>query len=420
MLAPRDKLRIIVCGMVGQHPLGGVAWDYFHYVLGLAELGHDVYYHEDTWCWPNDPNLGYPSDDPAYSVSFIRSFFDEHAPHLRDRWHYVHLHERHFGMSEAAFDDVAASADVFLNVSGASFFPDRLNPRAVKVFMDTDPGYNQIVLATRPAWSQNVDRWIEQVRRHDRHLTYAENLWSDDCPLPRLDIDWRPTRCVVTAQPWRSVRPVESLPSNAPFTTVMSWNYFGGPLVWNSVHYDAKAAEFEKFFDLPRRVRVPLVVAVGGYKQPAERIRENGWIQADAKQTSLTPRRYVDFIADSLAEWSIAKNCFVAPRTGWFSCRTACYLAAGRPAVVQDTGWTKVIPSGEGLLAFSTMDEAIAGIESVSADPVRHGRAAVDIAREYLAPDRVLPPMIAAIFATDRATPQLPPSILRSELPNPK
>lgn len=404
-----ERLRIIVCGMVGNHPLGGVAWDYFHYVLGLAELGHDVYYHEDTWCWVNHPLLGYPTDDPSYSVELIGGFFRDHAPHLADRWHYFHLHDRHFGMSAAEFDEVARSADVFLNVSGASFIPESLNPRAVKVFMDTDPGYNQMVMATRPAWSENVDRWVAQVRGHDRHLTYAENIWNDDCLLPRLDIDWRPTRCVVTADPWQRA-PIPP-PVGGAFTTVMSWAYFRGPLVYNGVEYGGKAPEFERFYDLPRRTRHPMTVAVAGTYQPAETIKANGWRMADAKAASLTPKAYLDFIADSFGEWSIAKNCFVAPQTGWFSCRTACYLMAGRPAVVQDTGWGRRLPSGEGLIAFSTMDEALAGLDAVASDPLRHARAAREVAREYLAPDRVLPPMIEAIMAPARGPGQLPPAV---------
>jgi hypothetical protein len=408
MTAPNDKLRIIVCGMVGAHPLGGVAWDYFHYLLGLAELGHDVYYHEDTWCWVNDPVLGYPSDDPAYTVNFISSFFENHAPHLKDRWHYLHLHDRHFGMPAEAFDRVARNADVFLNISGASMFPNQLNPRCIKVFVDTDPGYNQIVMATQPAWSENVDRWIAQVRAHDRHLTYAENIYADDCLLPRLDIDWRPTRCVVTLDPWRQYR--DRPPgAAAAFTTVMSWTYFKGPLVYEGVEYGAKGPEFQKFMSLPRRVDAPLSVAVAGFTQPAEEIDNNGWRRIEAAPASRTPAQYLQFIADSLGEWSIAKNCYVAPRTGWFSCRTACYLAAGRPAVVQDTGWSRFLPSGRGLLAFSTMDEAVESLRRVATDLPAHRAAAYDVAREYLAPDRVLPPMIQAIFAAGRDDRHRPP-----------
>ncbi|MGH7177124.1 MAG: hypothetical protein ACREJC_07085, partial [Tepidisphaeraceae bacterium] len=126
---PGENLRIIVTGMVGQYPLGGVAWDYFHYVLGLSALGHDVYYHEDTWCWPLDPRRGYAVDDPSVAANFIRGFFEVRAPHLSGRWHYLFLHDRSFGMSRDAFDEVARTADVFLNVSGACFLPDNLNPK---------------------------------------------------------------------------------------------------------------------------------------------------------------------------------------------------------------------------------------------------------------------------------------------------
>lgn len=394
-----QKLRIIVGGMVGQYPLGGVAWDYFHYVLGLAELGHDVWYHEDTWVWPHDPIKGYPTDDPSYTVRFIGDFFERYAPHLKDRWHYALLHEKSFGMTREAFDEVARSADVFLNVSGACFAPDALNPRAKRVFMDTDPGYNQIVLATQPAWSENVARWTEQVRSHEVHLTYAENIHADDCVAPRLDIDWRPTRCIATLGSWADIRNAPA-PKDGAWTTVMSWSYWPGKLEHKGIEYDAKAREYAKFHDLPKRVKVPMSLAVGGHKHPAAEIRADGWNLIDAAPLTRTPESYMRFIADSRGEWSVAKNVFVEMRTGWFSCRTACYLAAGRPAVVQETGWSRYVPAGRGVLSFATMDEAIAGIEQVEADYASHQRAAYEVAREYLAPDRVLPQMIDTIYGT--------------------
>jgi hypothetical protein len=413
MQSTNQKLRIIVGGLVGQYPMGGVAWDYFHYVLALAELGHDVYYHEDTWVWPHDPMKGYPTDDPNYTVNFIRDFFNRYAPHLNEHWHYVLLHETHFGMTKEAFDDVAKTADVFLNVSGASFVPDHLNPKCIKVFMDTDPGYNQIVMHERPAWSENVDRWVSQVRAHDRHLTYAENIYGSDCAIPRMDLDWQPTRCVVTLPSWSDLK--NSPPrDDAAFTTVMSWGYFGGKLIYNGVQYSAKAPEYEKFKDLPKRVSVPLTLAVGGFTTPTDDILRNGWNLVDARQLTMTGETYRKFIADSAGEWSIAKNVYVATNSGWFSCRTACYLAAGRPAVVQDTAWSRFVPSGEGVVAFSTMDEAIDGLKRVTSQPQRHREAAYEIARQYLAPDRVLPPMIEAIYAKPRANPTtagpIPPS----------
>jgi len=398
MAGPSQKLRIIVGGLVGQFPLGGVAWDYFHYVLGLDQLGHDVFYHEDTWVWPFDPRLRYATDDPSYTVKFFEEFFAAYAPHLTDKWHYVLFHEKHFGMSGESFAEVARTADVFLNVSGACFIPEELGSKCVKVFMDTDPGYNQIMLSERFAWSQNVERWCRSVADHDRHLTYAENVNGADCLIPRMDFDWRPTRCVVTLPQWESVRSAP-VPADAPMTTIMTWDWFGGKLTHGGSEYFSKSAEFEKFLDFPRRVKIPLTLAINGMKAPLKRIAEQGWTVQDAHQATLTPASYQQFIANSAGEWSVAKNVYVATRSGWFSCRTACYLAGARPAVVQETGWSRFVPGGKGVVPFSTMDQAVAAVQAVAADPAGHRAAAYEVARQYLAPDRVLPGMIEAIYA---------------------
>jgi hypothetical protein len=400
MTGQKQKLRIIVGGLVGQYPLGGVAWDYFHYALGLEQLGHDVYYHEDTWVWPFDPILRYPTDKPDYTLKFLQDFFATHSPGLKDKWHYVLLHGKHFGMSAEAFAEVARTADIFLNVSGACMIPDELGPDCVKVFMDTDPGYNQIMLCEKHAWSQNVERWCASVAAHDRHLTYAENIYGADCLIPRMQFDWRPTRCVVTLPQWESVRHAP-IPLGAPLTTIMTWDWFRGKLTHGGAEYFAKSAEFEKFADLPKRTKVPLSVAVNGVKAPMDKLAAWGWPVEDATQITLTPEGYQNFIGRSAGEWSVAKNVYVAMRTGWFSCRTACYLASARPAVVQETGWSRFIPAGSGVLAFSTMEEAVAGVEAVTAEPEKHRRAAYDIAREYLAPDRVLPAMIESICSKE-------------------
>lgn len=398
MLPPHQKLRIIVGGMVGRYPLGGVAWDYFQYLLGLADLGHEVYYHEDTWSWPLDPRVGHAVEDPANTVRFLADFFEQFAPHLKERWHYLHLHDLSFGMSRQRFDEISRSADLFLNISGACFTPDALSPRCRRVFLDTDPGYNQVVMKTRPAWSEHVDRWITQVREHDVHMTYAENIHADDCLIPDVQLNWRITRPVVAMSAWSDIRDHHP-PADASFTTVMTWNYFGGDLIHDGVTYDAKATEYARFCDLPRRTDTRLALAVGGYHTPADQIRADGWRLIDARAISRTPAAYRRFIAQSAGEWSIAKNVYVAMRTGWFSTRTACYLAAGRPAVIQETGWSKSIPSGDGVIAFETMEQAITDLEDARAHYARHRDAAHAIARDYLAADRVLPAMIEAIYA---------------------
>lgn len=396
-----EKLRIIVGGMVGQFPLGGVAWDYFHYVLALHELGHDVYYHEDTNTWPYNPSIREPSSDGVYNANFIRTFFEKHAPGLVDKWHYRLLQNECFGMSKEAFAEVVKTCDVYLNVSGVCILPDGLPAWCRKVFLDSDPGYNQFGLQELlDTEGPTAKRYVEVSKDHDVHLTYAENIHAADCRLPDAGLKWITTRPTVTLPHWREAMNTP-LPDDAAFTTVMTLDLSKAPkrLHYRGVDYYDKRPEFEKFIALPKRVpEMTLTLAIGNNKS-LEPVLANGWKVVDAHDASLTPEAYRDFIAQSAGEWSIAKNVYAATNSGWFSCRTCCYLAAGRPAVVQDTTWSRYVPSGAGLIAFNTLDEAAAGLDSLRRNPQKHRAAAYDVAREYLAPDRVITPMIEHILA---------------------
>lgn len=387
-----SRLRIIVTGMAGLYPVGGVAWDYLQYVIGLARLGHDVYYHEDTWSWPYHPLNKTATSDGAYSAKFIADFFARYEPALNERWHYRHLNQTSYGMTPAAFDAVAKTADLFLNVSGGCTIPGKLSPQCVKVFLDTDPGYNQIMLKERFSWSENVERWCESVAAHDRHFTYAENIYGGDCLVPRLDFDWKTTRMPVVMDLWQPLS--ASAPDRAPWTTVMTWNAFKGPLVYQGAEYKSKGAEFDKFINLPRKIPIPLKVAVGGVKAPLEKLAQSGWDVVDGPDATITPQDYQQFIAASRGEFSTAKHVYVALRTGWFSCRSVCYLASGRPVVVQDTGFTKILPCGEGLLSFQTLAEAVAALEDAEKNYSRHAKRAVEVAREYFDSAQVLPRLL--------------------------
>jgi hypothetical protein len=384
-----SKLRIIVTGLVGLYPVGGVAWDYLQYVIGLDRLGHDVYYHEDTWSWPYHPLKKTSTSDGSYSAKFIGEFFDRYAPDLADRWHYFHLHETSFGMDRAAFDEVAKTADLFLNVSGGCALPEKLSSKCVKVFLDTDPGYNQIMLKERFDWSENVERWCESVSAHDHHFTYAENIHENDCLVPKLDFDWKTTRMPVVIDLWESMAKNPTT-VKAPWTTIMTWNAFKGKLVYEGIEYKSKGEEFEKVICLPDKVALPLKVGVGGINAPLDRLACFGWQVADGPSVTTTPKDYQKWIGDSRGEFSTAKNVYVAMRSGWFSCRSACYLAAGRPVVVQDTGFSKILPVGKGVLPFGTLDEAVASIHEAERNYSLHAKAALAIAREYFDSRKVL------------------------------
>jgi len=374
-----SPLRIVVTGLVGLYPLGGVAWDYLQYLVGLARLGHDVCYHEDTWSWPFQPVENRHVETATYSAAFLGGFFERHAPDLAGRWHYRHLHEQSYGMTWEAFRRFARTADVFLNVSGGCMIPDDLSPACVKVFLDTDPGYNQMVLAERFAWSENVERWCAAVDAHDLFFTYAENIDDPACRIPGVERAWKTTRMPIVLDLWEPVAEAEA-PDDAPWTTVMTWNDFKGELVHDGVRYGSKNDELEKIIELPARAGVPLAIALGGVGAPRERLARHGWRVLDGPAITRTPHGYQEFIGGSAGELSVAKNVYVATRSGWFSCRSACYLAAGRPVVVQDTGFTRSLPVGEGIVAFETLDDAARALTEVTGNRRRHARRAREVA----------------------------------------
>ena len=391
-------LRIIVAGMAAQYPVGGVAWDYLQYPIGLARLGHDVVYHEDTWCWPYHPLQRSMVDDPAYSAGYLRDFFGRYAPDLSERWHYLQLHETSCGMSRGAFDEFARSADLFINVSGGSFFPGALAPSCLKLFLDTDPGYNQIILSERPSWSENVDRWCAGVRAHDRHFTYAENFGAADCTMPDAGVAWRPTRMPVVPELWNAC--ADRVKPSSPWSTVMTWNVFKGKLEHRGVEYRGKADEFAKIADLPHRLGREFRVAVGGTEAPLAALAAQGWLAEDGPTATLTPGDYQDYLAASRGEVSVAKHVYVALKTGWFSTRSACYLAASRPVVVQDTGFSNILPVGRGLHAFSDEDEAAVAIEAIEADYASETTAAREVALAHFDAKAVLSRLIDEAFAS--------------------
>ena len=159
--------------------------------------------------------------------------------------------------------------------------------------------------------------------------------------------------------------------------------------------YTSKGREFEKIIDLPRRVHMPLQVAVGGVNAPLERLAEHGWSVVDGPKATVTPEPYQAFIAGSRGELSTAKHVYVAMRSGWFSCRSACYLAAGRPVVVQDTGFSSAIPAADGLLPFTTVEEAAEALCRVETDYENHAARAREVAAEYFDSNKVLRKLLA-------------------------
>ena len=376
-------MKAIVTGMIATYPVGGVAWDYGQYALGLERFGWDVYYLEDTGWEAYDPSKGGYGPDYSYGLNFLNESLTRLSPSLAARWHVRAMDGTSYGMDRSQFVRTIAEADLFLNISGGTLLREEYMRCARKVLIDTDPGWNHYV--NFPKWDANPG-WQGSCgyRAHDYFFTYAERLGKPNCELPDLGITWQPTRPPVVLDAWKPQPPGET------WTTVMTWNNFRRPIESGSKVYGTKEMEFGRIEHLPQRVKARFEVAAGGDSPPAERWRSLRWTVIDSHTVSTTVDDYRNYIERSRGEFSVAKNVYVATRSGWSSCRSVCYLAAGRPVVVQDTGFSEFIPSNQGLLAFQCLEEAIAAIEAVEANYSHHQERARDVAETYFGSDVVL------------------------------
>jgi hypothetical protein len=261
----------------------------------------------------------------------------------------------------------------------------------VTAYLDSDPGYTQARLAAVDAGTADEDTAFsaDLVRRHDVFFTLGERIGTPDCLIPPCGLRWHPTRQPIVLDYW----PTRPAPDGA-FTTVMSWKIEPTPPHLAGRAYGGKDVEFERFLDLPRHVPERLEVALAG-AAPRERILAAGWRLADPRVASATMASYRDYILASRGECSVAKNAYVATRSGWFSTRSAAYLACGKPVVVQDTGFAADLERGPGLHPFTTLADAVAGLAAVRADYARACEHARAVAERSFAAERVLGRLLA-------------------------
>jgi len=383
-------MRIIVTGLVGQYAFGGVAWDYLQFVEGFRQLGHDVFYLEDTEMWPYDPIKNTISEDCTYNVTYLRGVMEKLG--LADRWIYRSAPDASYhGHTERETKEICATADLYLNVSGCGWLRPEYLAIPCKAFLDSDPIFTQVALLSG---KQDV---IDRIRAHDRHFTFAENIGAPDCRVPDAGFHWIPTRQPVVLDWWDGG---PETPRDI-FSSVMNWVSYKG-CEYNGETWGQKDVEFLKFVDLPRRTAQKFEIAMGmgpGMKRPTEMLQQKGWQIIEPAEHLPDPWTYREYLRRSKGEWSVAKEGYVKSRSGWFSCRSACYLALGRPCVLQDTGWSNVYPTGHGLFAFRTLDEAVTGIDAINADYAAHSRAARELAEQMFDARRVLADLIAKATA---------------------
>lgn len=385
-----DKLRIIVGGYLGLLPAGGVTWDYLQYPLGFAELGHDVFYIEDTRLWPVYQSASGDSSDCSAMVDHLAAVMDAFG--LGDRWAYRdEASGCCFGMTNDQVDEVCGSADVLVNVSCSTAVREPYLRIPTRILIDSDPMFTQIQHQNESNFTGGRAAMEELFDAHTHHFTFGENFGASDCLMPSCGLEWLPTRQPICLSHWSSGNVGQS--SAQGFTTVMNWSAapeieFAGRL-WGQ-----KNVEFMKVISLPQQVPgTSLTVAVGqtqGNSFPRDEALAHRWKVVDPELVAGDWQRYRNFIHDSEGEFSVAKHTYVEANTGWFSCRSACYLAAGKPVVTQDTGWSRYLPEGTGLLSFSDCGQAAEAIGIVRADPVKHSLAARQIAEECFDSRKVL------------------------------
>jgi len=370
-------VRIVLAGIIARYPYGGVTWCSLMYLLGLRNLGHEVSYIEDTGECIFDPEQNALSTDPAYGTRYIHRTLEPFG--LGDRWSFVNYDGAYHGASRETVRGWCADADLFIDLSGGSWFwRDEYAAIPHKVFIDSDPVFTQMEMAKGDS--------VDFFRPFDRLFTFGANIGTRACAVSTGGFTWYHTWQPVVTDLWRT-----DDPPGGRFTTVMTWRTESFTDVDGN-----KDREFVRFLDLPSRTTSRFELAVNG---PRQLLREHGWDTVDAMAVSRSLWDYRAFIQDSKGEFGVAKHAYVAHRSGWFSDRTECYLAAGRPAVVQDTGWSAHLPSGTGLIAFSTPEEAIEGLARVEGDYAAHARRASAIARDHFDAARVLPPLLEVACA---------------------
>jgi hypothetical protein len=373
-------LRLVVLGTLGSDPYAGMAWMHMQIAQGLLRLGHDVYYFETTSSWPYDPIRQTRVDDSDYTLPYLRRVLESFG--LGKRWSYRRSYsdKKWFGLTQARAEELLAHADAVINVTGSTRLAEEGLRVGRLVYLGTDPVAHEIRCSQGDADTKSI------LEEHTDFITYGENIGNPECPIPPLPGLRGSTRQPILLDLWES-----GPPARDAFTTVGNWKQNGSDIEFRGETYHwSKHHEFLKFIDLPGRVPETIELAMGPDQEVRAMLEGYGWHVANAHEFTTDPWTYRDYVRSSRGEFTVAKDQNVRLGSGWFSERSACYLAAGRPVITQDTGFGNILPTGEGLFAFETMDQVVAALEAIRSDYPRHSRSARAIAQQYFRAETVL------------------------------
>jgi hypothetical protein len=366
-------------------------WQVYHHLVGLRRLGFDVWYVEDSDRLLYDPITYNPSNEYRANIELLAHVMDNRG--LEERWIFrVPQSNSCLGaLDQDGLKRLYQEVDAVLNLYGAQEIREEHKDISCLIYLETDPVEDQVAVAKGDAEK------IYKLDAHHYHFTYGTNFGAADCLVPLGRYTWYPTQPPVYLNFWKSDAPS---PDTAALTTIANWKHKGKDVQWqgHTWHW-SKHLEFQRFLDLPRHSALPLELAVGAIgSNDRQHLSHHGW-RTVPSTTINAPQSYHDYICNSLGEFTVAKEQYVAPRCGWFSDRSVCYLASGKPVLLQDTGLSDWLPTGARVLTFNDIEQAQQAVELINCNYKQHQQAARAIAEEYFSAIRVLPPLVEAAMA---------------------
>jgi hypothetical protein len=382
-------MKIVVGGYIVAFPLGGMTWHHLNYLLSLHALGHEVMFLEDSgeYTYPYNPRTWSMGVDSTYGRAYLEQQLS--AVGLRIPWcYYSQFEDRYHGCSREELCDFLHDADAMIFVSGVTpLRADRPKPKRTCV-IDTDPVFTQLRMSRDPSF-------LDYYRHFDRVATFGRLIGRASCALPTHDLDWIPTHQPIALDQFPT-----SPRQHGPFSTIGKWEHSSDRHVdfAGKTYLSSKGVEWLKLLDLPRHTHARLELAMTSMPGDHRALFEShGWTLADAEDATESCESFRRFITRCDGEFTVAKQIYSGLPSGWFSDRSACFLASGRPVVTQSSGFEKWLPTGRGLFAFDKLEDAATALDAILADYDLHSREARRIAEEYFDGKKVMSELLNAI-----------------------
>jgi len=379
------RKRIVVMGFMGSMPIAGVIWQHVHYLVGLHRLGHDVYYIEDSARLPYNPETFEINNQFDYASQVLARLAREFR--FKNRWAFCARYLRGrptAGLSLKKVRQLYCEADAILNICGAQELNEDLLACERLLYIESDPSVEQIKI------DRGVRSTIDYLRRHQALFSFGENVGTKSFSVPTHGFRWHPTRQPIVTDFWKTTR---APPRAAVFTSIANWSTSGvKDITWRGEKYLwSKSREFLRFVAAPKKSGEPFELATDiKDDQTRGKFLRHGWRFRAPHDLSADYWLYRDYIRRSKGEFTVAKDQYVRLNTGWFSDRSGCYLAAGRPVIIQETGFSQMFGGRHGLIAFQSLGEIAEAVRMINADYSRHSLAAREIAREFFEAEKVL------------------------------